>query len=218
MCDNSVASSQPYLPLFPMLPHSYSSLTIVPSHLISLESSIADPVVADALHLLTHLDPACPEDLPSILDHSDASMMESLCFDASMDESMCSDCDVALQRDIQQIIHEHSDNVIKKWGNSEQWVLELRDGKRVSVPINISLPPGDVAAGVEGSNHLAMVPGVSLASKEFNSELDNEFDGFVEDWASDLCSEDTLQFSDSSLPFNVEPLAFSLPRDGQGYF
>ena len=215
MCDNFVASFQPSLPLFPMLPHSYSSSTVVPSHLISSESSIADPVTADALHSLTHLDPACPEDLPLVLDHSNAFVTESLCSDASVDESMCFDGDVALQRDIQQIIHEHSDNVIKKWGNSEQWVLELRDGKRVSVSINISLPPGDVIVGVEGLNHLAMVPGVSLASKEFNYELDNEIDGFVEDWASDICSEDTLQFSDSLPPLNVEPLAFSLSRDGK---
>ena len=85
----------------------------------------------------------------------------------------------------------------------------------MSVPINISLPLGDVVVGVEGSNHLAMVPGVPLASKEFNSKLDNEIDGFVEDWASDLFFEDTLQFSDSSPPLNVEPLAFSLPRDGK---
>ena len=201
-----------------MLLHSYSSSTVVPSHLISSESSIADLVTAEGLHSLTHLDLACLEDLPSILDHSDASMMESLCSYASVDESMCSNGDMALQRDIQQIIHEHSDNVIKKWGNSEQWVLELRDGKRVFVPINISLPPGDVAVGVEGLNHLAMVPGVSLASKEFNFELDNEIDGFVEDWASDLCSEDTLQFSYSSPPLNIEPLAFSLPRDGKVIF
>lgn len=40
-----------------------------------------------------------------------------------------------LQRDLQLILHEHSDNVIKKWGNSEQWVLELRDWRRVAVPI-----------------------------------------------------------------------------------
>ena len=83
------------------------------------------------------------------------------------------------------------------------------------VLINISLPLEDVVVGVEGSNHLAMVSGVSSASKEFNSELDNEIDGFVEDWASDLCSEDTLQFPDSSPPLNVEPLAFSLSRDGK---
>ena len=83
------------------------------------------------------------------------------------------------------------------------------------VSINISLQPGDIAVIVEGSNHLVMAPGVSLASKEFNFELDNEIDGFVEDWASDLCSEDTLQFSDSSSPLNFEPLAFSLPRDGK---
>ena len=127
-----------------------------------------------------------------MLDHSDASVTEFLCSDASVDESLCSDGDVALQRDIQRIIHEHTDNVIKKWGNFEQWVLELRDGKRVAVPIHISLPLGDVAVRVEGSNHLAMVLGVSSESKEFNSELDKKIDGFVEDWASDLCSEDTL--------------------------
>ena len=85
----------------------------------------------------------------------------------------------------------------------------------MSVSIHISLPSGDVAIGVEGSNHLVMVPGVSSESKEFNSEQDKEIDGFVEDWASDLCSEDTLQFSNSSPPLNVKPLAFSLPRDGK---
>ena len=30
-----------------------------------------------------------------------------------------------LQRDLRLILHEQSSNVIKKWGNSEQWVLEL---------------------------------------------------------------------------------------------
>ena len=75
-----------------------------------------------------------------------------------------------LQRDIQRIIHEHSDNVIKKLGNSEQWVLELWDGRRVEVPFQISLPPGEVVGGLDVSNQLAMVPGVSLESKEIISE------------------------------------------------
>ena len=215
VCANSVASSQPSLPLFLTLPHSFSSSKVIPSHLISSESSITGSVKAGALHSLTHLEPACTEDPLLVLNHSNASVTESLCSDASVDESLCSDGDVALQRDIQRIIHEHTDNVIKKWGNFEQWVLELRDGKRVAVPIHISLPPGDVAIRVEGSNHLAMVSGVSSKSKEFNSELDKKIDGFVEDWASDLCSEDTLQFIDSSPPLNVEPLAFSLPMDGK---
>lgn len=30
-----------------------------------------------------------------------------------------------LQRDLRLILQEQSSNVIKKWGNSEQWVLEL---------------------------------------------------------------------------------------------
>ena len=48
----------------------------------------------------------------------------------------------------------------------------------MSVSINISLPPGDVAVEVEVSNHLAMAPGVSSESKEFNSDLDKEINGF----------------------------------------
>ena len=213
--DNSIASSQPFLTHFPTLPHSNFSSKVNPSHLISSESSKAGTDKAGAMHSLTHLEPACTENFLSVLDNFDASMTESLCSDASVDESLCSDGDVALQRDIQLIINEHTDNVIKKWGNSEQWVLELWDGKRVAVPIHISLPSGDVAVGVDVSNQLAMVPEVSSESKEFNSELEKGVDGFVEDWASDFCSKDALQFTDSSPPLNVEPLAFSLPRDGK---
>ena len=157
------------------------------------------------------MEPMCTEKFLLVLDNSDASMTESMCSDASVDESLCSDGDVALQRDIQRIIHQHSDNIIKKWGNSEQWVLELQDGKRVVVPIQISLPPGDVIVGVDDSNQLAMVPGVSSKSKEINSELEKGVDVIVEDWVSDICSEDAFQFADSLPPLNVDPLAFSLP-------
>ena len=83
----------------------------------------------------------------------------------------------------------------------------------MAVPIHISLPLGDVAVGVDDSNQLAMVLGVSSESKEINSDLEKGVDGFVEDWASDFFSEDAFQFIDSSPPLNVEPLAFSLPRD-----
>ena len=71
----------------------------------------------------THMEPTCTEKLLSVINNSDAFVDEFLCSDASMDESLCSDGDVALQRDIQRIIHEHTDNVIKKWGDFEQWVL-----------------------------------------------------------------------------------------------
>ena len=113
----------------------------------------------------TNMVMTCTEKLLSVVNVSDAFVAGSLCFDASVDESLCSEGDVALQRDIQRIIHEHSDNVIKKWGNSEQWVLELRDERRVEVPFQISLPPGEVVGGLDVSNQLAMVPGVSLESK-----------------------------------------------------
>ena len=99
------------------------------------------------------------------LNNSDASVTKSLCSEASVDESLCFDGDVALQCDIQRIIHEHIDDVIKKWGNSKQWVLELRDGRKVAVPNQISLPPGDAVVGVDDSNQLALVLGVPSESK-----------------------------------------------------
>ena len=160
---------------------------------------------------LTHLVPTCSEKLLSVLDNSEASDSESLSSDASLEESLCSDDDVDLQRNIQQIIHQHIDDVIKKWGNSEQWVLELRDGKRVAVPIQISLPPGDDIVGVDDSNQLAIVLGRATESKELNSESDKGIDVFVEDWSSDFCSEEASQYSDSLPPLTVDPLAFSLP-------
>ena len=171
----------------------------------------------DAELTLSHME-TCTEKFPSVLDNSDASMTESMCSNASVDESLCSNGDVALQRDIQRIIHQHFDNVIKKWGNSEQWVLELRDGKRVAVPIQISLPPGDVVVRVDDLNQLAMVPGVSSESKEINSELEKGVDVIVEDWVSNICFEDAFQFADSSPPLNVDPLAFSLPMGAMDIF
>ena len=160
----------------------------------------------------THMEPTCTEKLLLVINNSDASVDESLCSNASMDESLCSDGDVALQRDIQRIIHKHTDNVIKKWGNVEQWVLELRDGRRVAVPIQISLPPGDVVDSVDDSNQLVVVPGLSLESKEIILGQEKGDDVVVEDWVSNVCSEDAFQYTEgSSLPLTIQPLAFSLP-------
>ena len=52
---------------------------------------------------------------------------------------------------------------------------------------------------------------MSSESKEINSELEKGDDVIVEDWVSDICSEDAFQFTESSPPLNVELLAFSLP-------
>ena len=158
---------QPTIPLtlaqYQTHPHSKYSSQVPPSHLITsatIETSLVGKLTP------TDMEPTCTE---MFLSNSDASVIESLCSEASVDESLCSDGDVALQRDIQRIIHEHIDNVIKKWGNSKQWALELRDGRRVAILNQISLPPGDVVVGVDDSNQLALVLGVSWESKEINS-------------------------------------------------
>nr|POF02877.1 putative disease resistance rpp8-like protein 4 [Quercus suber] len=171
------------------------STETIPSMIVNLDASVNEPKCSD-------VESTCSETIPSVLDNSEASVTESMCSDASVDESLCSDDEAALHRDIHRIIHEHTDNVIKKWGNSEQWVLELHDGKRVAVPIQISLPPGDVVFGVDESDQWPTVPIVSAECKEPNPELVK----------GDFCSEDDSQLSDSSPPLNVEPLAISLPR------
>ena len=160
----------------------------------------------DAVPTLTHMEPMCTEKFLSVLDNSEASVTESMSSDASMDKSFCSNDDVALQHNIQQIIHQHTNNVIKKWGNSEQWVLELQDGKRVAIPIQISLPLGADVVGVDDSNQLAMVLAVASKFKELNLELEKGIDVIMEDLVSDICSEDASQFVDSSPPLNVDPL------------
>ena len=70
---------------------------------------------------------------------SDEVVADSICSDESVQSFKGSehtfDCDEALQWDPRMILQEHSNNVIKKWGNSEQWVLELRDGRRVAILI-----------------------------------------------------------------------------------
>ena len=112
-------------------PHSKPSLHVPLSHPNTSASTIASLVGSnktDVEPTSTLMEPTRTEKLLLVINNSYASVDEFLCYDASVDESLCSNGDVALQRDIQRIIHEHTDNVIKKWGNFKQWVLELRDG------------------------------------------------------------------------------------------
>ena len=74
----------------------------------------------------------------------DGAYTESLGSDETEVSATISKGEVNLQRDIILLLQEHSGNVFKKWANLEQWVLESRDGRRVAVPIQISLPPGEV--------------------------------------------------------------------------
>ena len=109
---------QPFMSQYQTHPHSMYSSQAPPSHLFSSASSKPSSDKIDVELTLSHMEPTCTEKLLSVLNNSDASVTESMCFDACVDESLCFDGDVALQRDIQRIIHQHSD-VIKKWGNFE---------------------------------------------------------------------------------------------------
>ncbi|KAK7837082.1 protein dmr6-like oxygenase 1, partial [Quercus suber] len=91
-------------------------------------------------------------------DESDTAVRSSDEPDESDESAKTSDGEEKLHQDIRLILQENTGNVSKKWGNSEQWVLELRDGRRVAVPIQISLPPGEVTEVLEEQTQLALVP------------------------------------------------------------
>ena len=190
---------------------------------VELSSTSQLPMSSDVELSPTLVLPMTTDQLPSDSATSDASVnVTSVSDDASAtsdssdytsENSMNFEDDGELQSSIQQILHQHTDEIIRKWGNSEQWVLELRNGKRVAVPIQISLPPGEDTVEVVDSNPLAIVTGSPTKSKDITAELVNEMNVFVEDWSSDFSPEKDTQHMDPSTPLNIDPLDFSLPTD-----
>ena len=80
-------------------------------------------------------------DLNQVSDVVESELLGSDKAEEARNGSACAtDNDESLERDLQMILQEHSDNIVKKWGNSEQWVLELCDGRRVAILIQIFLP------------------------------------------------------------------------------
>ena len=114
-------------------------------------------------------------------------------------------CDESLERDLRLLLQDHSGDIVKKWENSEKWVLELRDGRRVAVPIQFSLPRCVTTEVLDKNNQLALCPLDSSDASISSSALFEEDKVLVEDWVSDSFSEDVVQ------PLDVEPIAFSLP-------
>ena len=180
------------------------------SSVVELSSTLELPKSSDQLYSVPATSDACAS-VTSVSDDDASATSDSS--DSSSEISMNSEDDGELQSSIRQILHQHSDEIIRKWGNSEQWVLELRNGKRVAVPIQISLPPGEDIAEVVDSNPLAIVTGSPSKTKEINAELVKERNVLVEDWSSDFSPEKDTQHRDSSTPLNIDPLAFSLPTD-----
>ena len=94
-------------------------------------------------------------------------------------------------------------------------MLELRDGRRVAIPILISLPLGEVTEVLE--EQLALVPLKSLDSLEVSSAQFDRDEVLVEDWVSNTYSEVVELPNEGGLsPLAVEPLAFSLPLAMEG--
>ena len=84
-------------------------------------------------------------------------------------------------------------------------MLELCDGRRVAVPIQIPLPRCEAIEVLEEQKQLALVPWESTEAINVSTTLIEEDEVLVEDWVSNTYSEDANQ------PLTVEPLASSLP-------
>ena len=143
----------------------------------------------------------------SVLNHaSDVVEAELLGSNEAKIESACTtDSEKGLKQDFQLILQEHSGNIVKKWGNSEQWVLELRDRRRVAVPIQIPPPQCEAIKVLEEQKQLALVLWESSEAINGSTTLIEEDEVLVEDWVSDTYLED------ANPPLAIEPLAFSLP-------
>ena len=115
------------------------------------------------------------------------------------------DSDERLVRDLRLILQEHFGNIVQKWGNSEQWVLELCDGRRVVVLFQISLTRCEATEVLEKQQQLALVVLESSDVTNVSSALIEEDEILVEDGVSDTYSEEADQ------PLVVDPIAFSLP-------
>ena len=83
-------------------------------------------------------------------------------------------------------------------------MLELCDGRRVAVPIQIPLPRCEAIKVLEEQKQQALVPWESSEAINRSTALIEEDEVLEEDWVSNTYSEDANQ------PLAVESLAFSL--------
>ncbi len=120
--------------------------------------------------------------------------------------------------------------VNRTWGSSSDWVLKLRDGRRISIPLSLLRSPrGDL-------EETAMPPVILLSGfDEQRTEGDSETSrgGFEGDWVDDDGDDDTsvvwedsvlleegkelVCVEDNETPMVVTPLAMEVPPEEESY-
>ena len=120
-----------------------------------------------------------------------------------------------LQSKLQQILSSHAIEPSKTWGTSKKWVLELRDGRQVVVPIEIKsqLIDSALVSYVDVEQKELINLGNRLRIIQSNSKWDTVL---VEDVDSNCSLEDVgdlvdvcQHYEDSLEPLSVTPLAMS---------
>ena len=100
------------------------------------------------------------------------------------------------------------DNVVEKvWGNSKEWFLELRDGKRLRLPEGLR----NLTPAVDDSISQRVLQwveeqgsGGSVCTEEENTGAGSE---------TELAMVEKIMFEESKEPLMVEPLAVVIPQE-----
>ena len=173
-------------------------------------SDVSDVAAAQSLNsdkiVEARFESSAPIDSYLVSDVVESELLDSDESEEARNGSACTtDHDESLVRDPRLILQEYSGNIVKKWGNSEQWVFELRDGRRVVVSVQIALPRCEAIEVLEKQQQLDLVSLESSDVTNVSLALFEEDEVLVEDGASDTSSEEANQ------PLVVDPIAFSLP-------
>nr|XP_023925816.1 uncharacterized protein LOC112037235 [Quercus suber] len=105
----------------------------------------------------------------------------------------------------------------KSWGNSKDWMLQLRDGRQIVIPLSLYRPPGSESdcSVMEGE---ATTGNFSCVTNEQIVNWVDECDGVVDSLSVATGSEDerSMTWEKGGEPLVVEPLATEAPLDIEG--
>ena len=113
------------------------------------------------------------------------------------------------------------DEVTRTWGSSSDWVLELRNGKRISIPLSLICQPSMVEPCIPDSTEELKVlllegfddMGSSEGQFDFEEDDDEEEDASVVWEDPELSKEGGMVVccEENDRPLEIEPLAALLP-------
>ena len=166
--------------------------------------------------------PSQPASLPTTSQQSD-SPGPALTFHHVPEASSSSGSPQTPDSDVTALVPHSGEAVTRTWGSSSDWVLELRDGRRLSIPVSLLRPNlGEFhepeSSGFSGLGEMVCVGGDTGISDEFSAEEgDDEGESVMGD-DSEISTKDGVVtcWEGEEIPLEVIPLASVVPQEGVG--